>query len=71
MCGIEISESASTKDIDPNDILDGLESNHNVECPISQVFLVSAMWLVRGGQVKAREKRWYVRLVHNIDNMIS
>lgn len=43
MCGIEISESASTKDIDPNDILDGLESNHNFECPISQVFLVSAM----------------------------
>ena len=41
MCGIEISESASTKDIDPKDILDGLESNHNVECPISQVFLVS------------------------------
>jgi len=41
MCGIEISESASTKDIDPKDILDGSESNHNVECPISQVFLVS------------------------------
>ena len=36
MRGIEISESASTKDIDPKDTLDGVESNHNVECPISQ-----------------------------------
>ena len=44
MCGIELSESTVSKeDIDPKGLLDQIGSNDNVDCPISQTFLLSAM----------------------------
>ena len=44
MCGIELSESTVSKeDIDPKGLLDQIGSNDNVDCPISQIFLLSAM----------------------------
>ena len=45
LCGIEINDSASSKDvIDPKCLLDQIGSNDdNIQCPMSNVFLVSAM----------------------------
>ena len=45
LCGIELSESARSNDIDPKGVLDQLGSNIKVDCPISQVFLTSVMFL--------------------------
>ena len=41
-CGIEVSESV-TDDVDPHRLLDRIGGEDSVDCPISQVFLISAM----------------------------
>lgn len=43
LCGIELSECSASKEIDPHGLLDKIGDNDNVECSLSQVFLVSAM----------------------------
>ena len=46
LCGIELNESSSSNnEIDPKGVLDqiGSTTNRNINCPLSQVFLVSAM----------------------------
>ena len=43
-CGIKLSETDKpSKDIDPKELLDEISSNDNTQCPISRVFLMSAM----------------------------
>ena len=43
LCGIKISESTSPDEIDPKDVLNQIGYNDKIHCPISQVFLISAM----------------------------
>ena len=44
LCGIELSECVSSEDVDPKGLLDQIGSNNvNVDCPMSRVFLMSAM----------------------------
>ena len=45
LCGIEISDTTSSrKDIEPKDVLNQIGStNNSVECPLSQIFMLSAM----------------------------